>query len=138
MNYKSCWEKFKNKITSVHHYARDNKDKTFTTITTIVLLDLIKQIEKEVQEEEKLHIIYIRNVFDESNQFLFMGSKENLMTLIGCLHSTSLVKIERIDYREVKIIPPYISKEMKYIIQNDNVYVVTSYIEREVQDDTRN
>lgn len=136
MNYKSCWEKFKNKITSVHYVARDDKDKTFTTVTTVVLLDLIKQIEKEVQEEEKLHLIYIRNVFNEHSEFLFRGSKENLMTLIGCLHSTSLVEIKRIDYREVKAIPQHISQEMKYIIQNDNVYVVTSYIEREVQDDT--
>lgn len=134
MNYKSCWEKFKNKITSVHYVARDDKDKMFTVVTTVVLLDLIKQIEKEVQEEEKLHIIYIRNVFNECNEFLFRGSKEDLMTLIGCLHSTSLVKIERIDYREVKIIPPYISKEMKYYIYNDNVHVVTSYVEREEQE----
>lgn len=134
MDYKSCWENFKHKITSIHYYARDRKDRTFTTVTTIVLFDLIKQIEKEVQEDEKLHIIYIRNAFNECSQYLFRGSKENLMTLIGCLYSTSLVKIERIDYREVKIIPSYISKEMKYIIQNDNVYVVTRYVEREVQE----
>lgn len=136
MDYKSCWERFKNKITSIYYEARTRKDRTFTTVTTIVLFDLIKQIEKEVQAEEKLHLIYIRNVFNEHSVFLFRGSKENLMTLIGCLHSTSLVQIERIDYREVKTIPQHISKEMKYIIQNDNVYVVTRKIEREVQDDT--
>lgn len=126
MNYNSCWEKFKNKITSLHYVARDDKDKMFTVVTTVVLLDLIKQIEKEVQEEEKTYIIYIRNVFDERSKYLFKGSKENLMTLIGCLHSTCLVKIERIDYREVKEIPNDI-KEIRYVIsQNDNVHLITS------------
>lgn len=50
----------------------------------------------------KLYKIIIRSAFNSIEQYIFEGTKEQLMTLIGCLHSTRLVQIERIDYREIK------------------------------------
>ena len=67
--------------------------------------------------KEQIFKVYIRSAFSQFEKYFIRGSKENLMTLIGCLYSTRLVKIERISYEEVKEVPKDKDiKEIKYYI----------------------
>lgn len=51
---------------------------------------------------KKWYKIFIRSAFGQYEEYKFYGTKLDLMALIGCLHSTRMVQIERIDYREDK------------------------------------
>ena len=71
--------------------------------------------------DKNIYKVFIRSAFDDFEKYYFMGTKEQLMTLIGVLHSTRLVKIERIDYQRVFKVPEDI-KEIKYVAQEDNIF----------------
>ena len=73
----------------------------------------------------KWYKIYIRSAFNEYEEYLFKGTKESLMTLIGCLYSTRLVKIERIDYHIVTAIDITMDEITYYIDKNDNIHIST-------------
>lgn len=48
-----------------------------------------------------IYKVFIRSAFDKFEKYYFIGTKEQLMSLIGVLHSTRLVKIEYISYAKV-------------------------------------
>lgn len=66
----------------------------------------------------EIHKIYIRSAFDGFEKYYFIGTKEQLMALIGILYSTRLVKIERISYEKVSKVP----EDMKQIKYNINSF----------------
>ena len=68
-------------------------------------------------KNEQIFKIYIRSAFNQFEKYFIRGKKENLMALIGCLYSTRLEKIERINYEEVKEIPKDL-EEIKYFISS--------------------
>lgn len=70
-----------------------------------------------MDKPETIFKIYIRSAFDQFEKYFIRGTKENLMALIGCLYSTRLEKIERINYEEVKEIPKDL-EEIKYFISS--------------------
>ena len=76
----------------------------------------IKVLENQKTDVKKWYKILIRSAFDQYEEYKFHGSKCDLMTLIGCLHSTRMVKIERIDYREVKSGSDIPCAEIKFFI----------------------
>lgn len=70
----------------------------------------------------KIYKVFIRSAFDGFEKYYFIGDKEQLMTLVGILHSTRLVKIEYISYETVKEVPEDM-KQIKYGIHgNDDVF----------------
>lgn len=70
--------------------------------------------------------VFIRSDFDEFEKYYFIGDKEQLMTLIGILHSTRIVKIEYVAYERVKEKPEDM-KQIKYGIRSNGD--VFTYIE---------
>lgn len=74
----------------------------------------------------KIYKVFIRSAFDGFEKYYFIGDKEQLMTLIGVLHSTRIVKIEYVGYETVKKIPDD-CQQIKYGIRaNGDVF---TYIE---------
>ena len=71
--------------------------------------------------DKNIYKVFIRSAFDGFEKYYFVGTKEQLMTLVGVLHSTRLVKIERIDYQRVFKISEDL-KEIKYVAQEDNTF----------------
>ncbi len=78
-----------------------------------------------------MYKLFIRNCFNEIQEYIFKGNKENLMTLIGCIHSTSLVKIERIDYCVITSLPKEYM-EIEYYFRNDEIYLCKVFRTEEV------
>ena len=74
--------------------------------------------------DKNIYKVFIRSAFDGFEKYYFIGTKEQLMTLVGVLYSTRLVKIERIDYQRVFKVPEDM-KEIKYIAQEESTF---SYI----------
>lgn len=66
----------------------------------------------------EIYKIYIRSAFGGFEKYYFIGTKEQLMTLIGILHSTRLVKIEYISYEIVKKEPDN-CKQIKYTVESN-------------------
>lgn len=80
----------------------------------------------------KIYKVFIRSDFNGFEKYYFIGDKEQLMTLVGILYSTRLVKIERILYQTLKEVP-YDCKRIKYGIHgNDDVF---TYICEEESDE---
>ena len=77
----------------------------------------------------KIYKVFIRSAFDGFEKYYFVGDKEQLMTLIGILYSTRIVKIEYISYQTVKKEPEDM-KQIKYGI-HDNEDVFTYICEGE-------
>ena len=70
----------------------------------------------------KIYKIYICSAFDRFEKYYFIGTKEQLMALIGILYSTRLVKIERISYIELKEKPDD-CRQIKYAVEsNENIF----------------
>lgn len=70
----------------------------------------------------KIYKVFINSAFDRFEKYYFIGDKEQLMTLVGILYSTRIVKIERISYQILKKVP-YDCKRIKYGIHgNDDVF----------------
>ena len=71
----------------------------------------------------EIYKIYIRSAFDGFEKYYFIGTKEQLMALIGILYSTRLVKIERISYEIAKKGEPDDCKQIKYAVEsNGNIF----------------
>lgn len=71
----------------------------------------------------EIYKIYIRSAFDGFEKYYFIGTKEQLMTLIGILYSTRLVQIERISYEIAKKEEPDDCKQIKYAVEsNGNIF----------------
>ena len=68
--------------------------------------------------------IFIRSAFNQYEKYYFIGTKEQLMCLIGCLHSTRLVQIEYIVYQKIFKKPQDID-QIKY--QFNSVGGITIY-----------
>ena len=85
-------------------------------------------------KNEQIFKIYIRSAFNQFEKYFIRGNKENLMALIGCLYSTRLEKIERINYEEVKEIPKDL-EEIKYFISSKGDIRI-SYIPQPKEIDT--
>lgn len=84
----------------------------------------IKALENQKTGVKKWYKIFIRSAFDQYEEYKFHGSKCDLMTLIGCLHSTRMVKIERIDYREVKSGSDIPCAEIKFFIdKSESIHI---------------
>lgn len=73
---------------------------------------------------KNIYKVFIRSAFDGFEIYYFIGTKEQLMALIGILYSTRLVKINRISYQTVFEVPEGI-KEIKYVATETNTF---SYI----------
>ncbi len=75
---------------------------------------------------KKRYKIIIRSAFNRIEEYIYKGTKEQLMTLIGCLYSTRLVKIERIDYREIKEHEDItdIDEIYYYIVTNEEIHIL--------------
>ena len=72
----------------------------------------------------KWYKIFIRSAFNQYEEYKFHGTKHDLMTLIGCLYSTRMVKIERIGYKEIKEGCASLCAEMKfYIDSRENIHI---------------
>ena len=70
----------------------------------------------------KIYRVFIRGAFNTFSKYYFIGDKEQLMTLIGILYSTTFIKIERIDY-EIVDEEPEDMKQIKYgIDSHDGVF----------------
>ena len=82
-------------------------------------------------DKKNIYKVFICSAFNGFEKYFFIGTKEQLMTLIGVLYSTRLVKIERISYQKVFEVPEEMS-EIKYIVQEDNTF---SYISRRCHND---
>lgn len=82
----------------------------------------------------KMYEIFVRNCFNEQQKYLFIGNKEKLMTLIGCMYSTSLIKIERIDYCVITKIPKSLTDRISYYIKNDEIFIAREFIKMEEQE----
>lgn len=75
-----------------------------------------------MNEDIYIYKVFIRSAFDGFEKYYFIGDKEQLMTLIGILYSTRLVKIEYIGYEIIKEIPDD-CKQIKYgIHRNGDVF----------------
>ena len=75
-----------------------------------------------------IYKINIRSAFDGFEKYYFIGTKEQLMTLIGILYSTRLVKIERISYEIVKERTDN-CKQIKYVVEsNGNIFTYFTYV----------
>ena len=71
---------------------------------------------------ENIYKVFIRSAFDGFEKYYFIGTKEQLMALIGILYSTRLVKIEYIAYEIVKE-EPADCKQIKYAVEsNGNIF----------------
>lgn len=71
---------------------------------------------------EDIYKVFIRSAFDSFEKYYFIGTKEQLMALIGILYSTRLVKIEYIAYEIVKKEPDD-CKQIKYAVEsNGNIF----------------
>lgn len=69
-----------------------------------------------------IYKVFIRSAFDGFEKYYFIGTKEQLMALIGILYSTRLVKIEYISYEIVKKEPDN-CKQIKYAVEsNGNIF----------------
>lgn len=71
---------------------------------------------------EVIYKVFIRSAFDSFEKYYFIGTKEQLMALIGILYSTRLVKIEYISYQILKE-EPNDCKQIKYAVEsNGNIF----------------
>lgn len=78
---------------------------------------------------EIIYKVFIRSAFDVFEKYYFIGTKEQLMTLIGILYSTRLVKIEYIAYEIARKEEPDDCKQIKYVVEpNGNIF---TYIAKE-------
>ena len=75
--------------------------------------------------DKNIYKVFISSAFDRFEKYYFIGTKEQLMTLIGVLYSIRLVEIKRISYQRVFEVPEDI-KEIKYIATeaNTSIYIV--------------
>ena len=78
--------------------------------------------------------IFIRNCFNECTKYIFKGNKEQLMTLIGCIYSYSLIKIERIDYCRIFTILPNEYIEISYYVKDDEIHICKVFRKEEEQE----
>ena len=62
-----------------------------------------------------IYKVFIRSAFDGFEKYYFIGTKEQLMTLIGIIYSTRIVQIERISYQKIVDEPEDID-QIKYIV----------------------
>ena len=76
-----------------------------------------------------IYKVFIRSAFIGFEKYYFIGTKEQLMTLIGIIYSTRLVKVERIDYCKV-FEEPADMKQINYSISDTGD--ITTYISWEV------
>lgn len=78
----------------------------------------------------EIYKVYIRSAFDGFEKYYFIGTKEQLMALIGILYSTRLVKIERISYEKVSKVPEDM-KQIKYVVEsNGNIFTYVKEINK--------
>ena len=64
-----------------------------------------------------IYKVFIRSAFDGFEKYYFIGTKEQLMTLIGIIYSTRIVQIERISYQKIVDEPEDID-QIKYIVDD--------------------
>ena len=64
-----------------------------------------------------IYMVFISSAFGSFEKYYFIGTKEQLMTLIGILYSTRLVQIERISYQKIFKEPEDIA-QIKYIVDD--------------------
>lgn len=70
-----------------------------------------------------IYKVFIRSAFDGFEKYYFIGTKEQLMALIGILYSTRLVKIEYIAYEIAQKEEPDDCKQIKYAVEsNGNIF----------------
>lgn len=71
----------------------------------------------------EIYNIYIRSAFNEFEKYYFIGTKEQLMALIGVLYSTRLVEIKYIAYEIAPKEEPEDCKQIKYAVEsNGNIF----------------
>ena len=76
----------------------------------------------------EIYKVFISSAFGGFEKYYFKGTKEQLMTLIGILYSTRLVKIERISYQILKEEPDD-CKQIKYVVEsNGNIFTYVKEI----------
>lgn len=74
-------------------------------------------------KDKKIFMLFVRSALSQYDKYFFIGSKEQLMALIGCLYSTSFIKIERISYQEVKQIPSGVFQIRYFILFTGEVII---------------